>query len=337
MQRAADHEHERHGDLDDDERVAQLERAFRVDAALASLSAGTRSGRDDRSAGISPNTTPVNTATSSVKTSTRQSGLTARPRSMGSGGCTRAMTPESPAASGSAIAPPSSASSTLSVSSCRTIRDRSAPNAARSAISRRRPAARASMRFARFAHATTRTRPTAATMQHAGGSDRGVDVRVDAHVARGHDADAFLPHGLRELLAEPTHEPLELGAHLRIGDARLHAALEPHPVLPTPLEAVVAGGSARHPLVPERLDLLDHRERDPHLGGDGGGHAEEVGRRDPEDRVDDPVHPERLAHDVRRAGELRLPEPVAQDSVGRGVEGRGFLRREGASERRTDT
>ena len=54
--------------------------------------------------------------------------------------------------------PPASESSTLSVSNCRMIRPRPAPMAVRIAISRLRPVARTSNRFATFAHAISRTR-----------------------------------------------------------------------------------------------------------------------------------------------------------------------------------
>ena len=58
-------------------------------------------------------------------------------------------------------APPDTASRTLSVMSCCTIRRRVAPSAARIAISGLRAAPRASSRLARFAHAISSTRQTA--------------------------------------------------------------------------------------------------------------------------------------------------------------------------------
>src|SRR5205085_2667059 len=57
--------------------------------------------------------------------------------------------------------PPASASSRLSVNSCRMMRTRPAPSAVRIAISFERDAARASRRFATFAHAIKSTKPTA--------------------------------------------------------------------------------------------------------------------------------------------------------------------------------
>ena len=61
----------------------------------------------------------------------------------------------------SPTSPPASDSTTLSVSSCRMIRPREPPIAARIAISRRRPVARTSSRFATFAHAMSSTKLTA--------------------------------------------------------------------------------------------------------------------------------------------------------------------------------
>jgi hypothetical protein len=58
-------------------------------------------------------------------------------------------------------AAPATASSTLSVSSCRTSRPRLAPIAARIDTSRVRPADRASSRFATFTHAISSTQHTA--------------------------------------------------------------------------------------------------------------------------------------------------------------------------------
>ena len=59
--------------------------------------------------------------------------------------------------------PASSASTTLSVNICRTRRIRPAPTAARTTSSRPRADARASSRFATFAHAISNTNATAAS------------------------------------------------------------------------------------------------------------------------------------------------------------------------------
>ena len=57
--------------------------------------------------------------------------------------------------------PPISDRTMPSVSTCRTTRRRAAPIASRTAISRFRDAARASIRFATFAHAMSSTQATA--------------------------------------------------------------------------------------------------------------------------------------------------------------------------------
>ena len=58
-----------------------------------------------------------------------------------------------------ATAPPASASTRLSTSSCRTSRQRLAPSDIRTAISRRRATDRTSIRFATFAQASSSTTP----------------------------------------------------------------------------------------------------------------------------------------------------------------------------------
>ena len=68
--------------------------------------------------------------------------------------------PSTPSAS--PMTPPITDSSTLSVSSCRMMRPRPAPIAARSATSRLRAVARTSSRLATLAHAISRTKATAA-------------------------------------------------------------------------------------------------------------------------------------------------------------------------------
>ena len=80
--------------------------------------------------------------------------------------------------------PPANASSTLSTSSWRTIRPRDAPIASRTAISRRRPAARTRNRFATFAHATSSTSPTALNKQEESAAVAVVDARRVERVRR---------------------------------------------------------------------------------------------------------------------------------------------------------
>ncbi len=69
-------------------------------------------------------------------------------------------------ADSSPSAPPMEASNMLSLRSCRIMRDRPAPSAARRAISLPRPAERASCRLATLAHAISNTQPTAQSNTH---------------------------------------------------------------------------------------------------------------------------------------------------------------------------
>ena len=111
-------------------------------------------------AGASPKRTPVKSVAPSVKPSTGRSRLVSPKRGTSCG-----MRDESRATPQSAKSrpsrPPTHASSVLSVSNWRMMRARLAPSATRTAISRPRPAARASNRFATLAHAIKSTNPTA--------------------------------------------------------------------------------------------------------------------------------------------------------------------------------
>ncbi len=110
-----------------------------------------------------PNSKPVVTATAAVKRSTCpsivkriQNGIP--PRMLALIHCSR------PKAKATPSAAPVRATSTLSVRSCRTTRQPSAPSATRTAISFERAVARASSRLATLAHAMRSTNPTAAIM-----------------------------------------------------------------------------------------------------------------------------------------------------------------------------
>ncbi len=95
-----------------------------------------------------------------VKRTTRRSTTTSASRGMPPGSsATSASTPQ--IARRSPKAPPHAPSSTLSVRSCRTRRQRAAPSALRTAISVSRADARASSRFATLVHAISNTNPTA--------------------------------------------------------------------------------------------------------------------------------------------------------------------------------
>ena len=116
--------------------------------------------RDPCNAGTSPNAMPVRIASAPVKASTRQSIRTSESRGV-SAGSVDCNSRRPCVARAMPSAPPRDASRTLSVSSCRMMRRRPAPSAERTAISRERPADRARVRLATFAHAISSTRATA--------------------------------------------------------------------------------------------------------------------------------------------------------------------------------
>jgi hypothetical protein len=107
-----------------------------------------------------PNNSAAASETPNVNRSTRPFGPTSR--GIGSGPLETIINSNCPPhqAINTLAVPPMSASSRLSERSWRINLSRSAPSAARTAISRCRPAARANNRFAMFAHAIRSTRPT---------------------------------------------------------------------------------------------------------------------------------------------------------------------------------
>ena len=111
-------------------------------------------------AGASPNSRPVRKAVPAQKATIRSSKerITAggsRPAGMTEGATERIAAPTP-----RPRAPPSAASTRLSVRICTTIRPRPAPSADRRASSRARPLVRASRRLATFAQHMSRTKPT---------------------------------------------------------------------------------------------------------------------------------------------------------------------------------
>ena len=126
------------------------------------LSEVAKSKLVERQAGARPNSAPVSSETVIVKTSTLHFRLRSTPvgRNLGprSVRATSALLPQK--AKSTPTAPPNAASNTLSVSSCRTRRQRPAPTASRVVISALRKADRASNRFATLAHAISSTSAT---------------------------------------------------------------------------------------------------------------------------------------------------------------------------------
>ena len=135
-----------------------------VPPGAPSASEPARSVREARSAGKMPKRSPVATESAAVYASTRPSSSkviqygTSTPR-VETSQCSHQVPTSTPAA------PPASAISTLSVSSCRTMRPRPAPSAARTAISRRRAAPRARSMLPTLAQAISSTKPTAPSIR----------------------------------------------------------------------------------------------------------------------------------------------------------------------------
>ena len=121
------------------------------------------SHRVDSSAGTRPKDTPATSDAVRANPSTTGSRLRSRVTGMGSGRSAWASRWRSSHARRTPAAPPSSASTMLSVRSCRTSARRRAPRASRTATSRRRPRACARRKLARLAHAMRRTSPTTAS------------------------------------------------------------------------------------------------------------------------------------------------------------------------------
>ena len=116
--------------------------------------------RSARQAGAMPKPTAMRTVVIAAKTRMRQS--TVGVSAIGSVvGTRRATSGVAVKARSTPSAPPSSASSRLSVRSWRSRRSRPAPSAVRTASSCRRTSARASSRLARFVHAMSRTHKAA--------------------------------------------------------------------------------------------------------------------------------------------------------------------------------
>ena len=124
-----------------------------------SFSVSFKSGFEASSAGAVPNTKPVNSEHAAVNPNTRpsRSNFIQKGMSMGIALSSRS-SPHS--ASTNPSAPLIKPSSKLSVSSCRKMRLRFAPSAARIAISFCRAVARASNRLATFTQAINNTKPT---------------------------------------------------------------------------------------------------------------------------------------------------------------------------------
>ena len=146
----------------------RLRRVPWVELRPPSLSASVSSGRALARPGARPKMIPVATQIANVTPRTSTSTFTSRSR--GTVCAPIAFNDSIPhSAKTTPMAPPISASSTLSVKTCLNSRSGAAPSATRIAISCSRVAARASNIVVRFAHAIRRTRQTAPSKMSSAG------------------------------------------------------------------------------------------------------------------------------------------------------------------------
>ena len=186
--------------------------------------------------------------------------------------------------------PARTASVTLSTISCRTMCAWLAPSADRIAISRSRPALRASESPAMFAIAMSSTNETAAG-QHPQRQSRRRSGDIQG---QRHDADAALA-GCRRLFVQPPRDRVHLRLSLLERDVR-----------PQPRDDEPGAGAAR---TSKCFPIRKQRVRLPHFGI-----VElELGREDANDARRKPVDHERGTDGIARPAETGLPEVVTDE------------------------
>ena len=121
-----------------------------------------------RNAGAKPKSKQVSMETPTMKPNTRRSSCNPTNRELPRVVRNATSARLNPWANSAPSAAPNRANSMLSDSSCAISLPRDAPIACRTAISRSRTLARASSRFARFAHAMSNTSPVVANSIHNG-------------------------------------------------------------------------------------------------------------------------------------------------------------------------
>ena len=197
-------------------------------------------------------------------------------------------------------------------------RPRSAPSARRIPSSGARATPRASSIPAALKHAMSRTSPTSANSRPT--KRLTIERPSTGTVPAGLDADAMATVVVGELALQVAADAREVGAGL----------LEAHPRLQAPDAHQPLPPALRDP--PEVVAVRVGGDRDPQalileaVAGEGR-------VRDAHDRERAPVQPHRAADDVRRAVELRLPEPMADHDDGAGTLESLVGWREGASAR----
>ena len=209
-------------------------------------------------------------------------------------------------ASSSPAMPPAEARSSDSASACRTTRMRPAPMARHTAVSRRRASARASIRFATFAHAMIEHEPDQPHQDHERRRKLAAQPRRPGRGVGDHQP--ALEHALpelralrpaRHLFAHPVVARLEQRARLRAGDVGAKTRDETQPgravALPEPLR---------------RVRLRRHRQ--PHVRRFTAGLPKEAPSGDADDGERLPAQPKRAADDRRVVREPARPVRVIQ-------------------------
>ncbi len=197
------------------------------------------------------------------------------------------------------IAPPTTASTRLSVRSWRTSRIWLPPRAVRTAISRSRAVARASSRLATLAQPIRSTKPTAPSRIRSAGRTSPTTCSASGSTTGCQPAPVGIVLGV--LLGQPRTQHLDLRAGVLDRLPRLEAADEvEHPGTPG-IEEVGVG--------------VVERDRGPHLHGRGAAlqHVPEAARHDADDRHRIIVEPDRLPDDPGIPAEPLTPEVIRDD------------------------
>ena len=232
--------------------------------------------------------------------------------------------------------PPAAASTTPSLNSWRTSRARLAPTEARIANSRRRAVARASSRFATFAHAIRSTRLTAASSPAPAarmypssmGWKRtlaaGTTLTVTFSLVTGYSARSRAT--IVSICARASSMVRPLASRPFTNSQRV----------PRRSSRVAPGIDIARRLHAREDQAVDHHQRHPELGRNAGERPGESGWRDAHDRVVESGELERLPDDVGTAAQGPLPQAVADDDDRDGARRHVLVFAKPAPERRPD-
>ena len=196
-------------------------------------------------AGITPNSSPTQIAAPAQNATTRMSNVSVTVAGSSPRGISDGATSGWPRRPRMPSAPPISESTTLSVSSCRTMRRRPAPSADRTASSRMRTVARASSRLATLAQQMRSTKPTTPR--------NSIDVsRRSLPIIESCSGSSRTPRPLL-VCGNSLREPGGDGAEIGFGSVDRHARLQ-------------ASDGLQHVGAARARRKVDHRPHRPHAG-----------------------------------------------------------------------